>query len=210
MKVKQAAVATVLGMVSFFGVSEVAHADSIYTVKSGDTLSGILMQTKKSLNSMNQVAADNDIADVNLIYAGQKLVFKDDGQVAVASQSQVQNNPEVNTVQQAVADSQEQTSSQNNQSAQTVQATRSPYYKTAPATPSNSDAAARDWIAVRESGGSYSAANGNYIGKYQLSASYLNGDYSPANQERVANNYVVSRYGSWTAAQQFWQSHGWY
>lgn len=210
MKVKQAAVATVLGMVSFFGVSEVAHADSIYTVKPGDTLSGILMQTKKSLNSMNQVAADNDIADVNLIYAGQKLVFKDDGQVAVASQSQVQNNPEVNTVQQAVADSQEQTSSQNNQSAQTVQATRSPYYKTAPATPSNSDAAARDWIAVRESGGSYSAANGNYIGKYQLSASYLNGDYSPANQERVANNYVVSRYGSWTAAQQFWQSHGWY
>lgn len=210
MKVKQAAVATVLGMVSFFGVSEVAHADSIYTVKPGDTLSGILMQTKKSLNSMNQVAADNDIADVNLIYAGQKLVFKDDGQVAVASQSQVQNNPEVNTVQQAVADSQEQTSSQNNQSAQTVQATRSPYYKTAPAMPSNSDAAARDWIAVRESGGSYSAANGNYIGKYQLSASYLNGDYSPANQERVANNYVVSRYGSWTAAQQFWQSHGWY
>lgn len=210
MKVKQAAVATVLGMVSFFGVSEVAHADSIYTVKPGDTLSGILMQTKKSLNSMNQVAADNNIADVNLIYAGQKLVFKDDGQVAVASQSQVQNNPEVNTVQQAVADSQEQTSSQNNQSAQTVQATRSPYYKTAPATPSNSDAAARDWIAVRESGGSYSAANGNYIGKYQLSASYLNGDYSPANQERVANNYVVSRYGSWTAAQQFWQSHGWY
>lgn len=210
MKVKQAAVATVLGMVSFFGVSEVAHADSIYTVKPGDTLSGILMQTKKSLNSMNQVAADNDIADVNLIYAGQKLVFKDDGQVAVASQSQVQNNPEVNTVQQAVADSQEQTSTQNNQSAQTVQATRSPYYKTAPATPSNSDAAARDWIAVRESGGSYSAANGNYIGKYQLSASYLNGDYSPANQERVANNYVVSRYGSWTAAQQFWQSHGWY
>lgn len=210
MKVKQAAVATVLGMVSFFGVSEVAHADSIYTVKPGDTLSGILMQTKKSLNSMNQVAADNDIADVNLIYAGQKLVFKDDGQVAVASQSQVQNNPEVNTVQQAVADSQEQTSSQNNQSAQMVQATRSPYYKTAPATPSNSDAAARDWIAVRESGGSYSAANGNYIGKYQLSASYLNGDYSPANQERVANNYVVSRYGSWTAAQQFWQSHGWY
>lgn len=210
MKVKQAAVATVLGMVSFFGVSEVAHADSIYTVKPGDTLSGILMQTKKSLNSMNQVAADNNIADVNLIYAGQKLVFKDDGQVAVASQSQVQNNPEVNTVQQAVADSQEQTSAQNNQSAQTVQATRSLYYTTAPATPSNSDAAARDWIAVRESGGSYSAANGNYIGKYQLSASYLNGDYSPANQERVANNYVVSRYGSWTAAQQFWQSHGWY
>ncbi|MEY8442477.1 peptidase M23, partial [Lactobacillaceae bacterium 24-114] len=30
------------------------------------------------------------------------------------------------------------------------------------------------------------------------------------NQERVADSYVASRYGSWTAAQAFWQSHGWY
>lgn len=75
---------------------------------------------------------------------------------------------------------------------------------------SGNDAAAKAWIAAHESGGSYSAVNGQYIGKYQLSASYLNGDYSPANQERVADNYVASRYGSWTAAQAFWQSHGWY
>ncbi|MGE9898769.1 LysM peptidoglycan-binding domain-containing protein, partial [Limosilactobacillus reuteri] len=70
------------------------------------------------------------------------------------------------------------------------------------------DAAAKAWIAARESGGSYSARNGQYIGKYQLSASYLNGDYSEANQERVADQYVASRYGSWSAAQSFWQSHG--
>lgn len=69
---------------------------------------------------------------------------------------------------------------------------------------------AKAWIAQRESGGSYNARNANYIGRYQLSASYLGGDYSPANQERVANNYVHSRYGSWTAAQAFWQAHGWY
>lgn len=75
---------------------------------------------------------------------------------------------------------------------------------------SGSEASARAWIAARESGGSYSARNGQYIGKYQLSASYLNGDYSAANQDRVANNYVKSRYGSWRAAQSFWQSHGWY
>lgn len=75
---------------------------------------------------------------------------------------------------------------------------------------SGSEASARGWIAARESGGSYSARNGQYIGKYQLSASYLNGDYSAANQDRVANNYVKSRYGSWRAAQSFWQSHGWY
>ncbi|TAS81832.1 transglycosylase, partial [Lactiplantibacillus plantarum] len=41
-----------------------------------------------------------------------------------------------------------------------------------------SDSAAKAWIAGKESGGSYSARNGQYFGKYQLSASYLNGDYS--------------------------------
>lgn len=75
---------------------------------------------------------------------------------------------------------------------------------------SGSEAAAKAWIANRESGGSYTASNGQYVGKYQLSASYLNGDYSAANQERVADNYVKSRYGSWTAAQSFWQANGWY
>ena len=75
---------------------------------------------------------------------------------------------------------------------------------------SGSEAAAKAWIAGRESGGSYSARNGQYIGKYQLSESYLGGDYSAANQERVADNYVKSRYGSWTGAQKFWQTNGWY
>ena len=75
---------------------------------------------------------------------------------------------------------------------------------------SDSEAGAKAWIASRESGGSYSAQNGQYIGKYQLSAAYLNGDYSAANQERVANNYVTNRYGSWAAAKQFWQANGWY
>ena len=75
---------------------------------------------------------------------------------------------------------------------------------------SGSEASAKAWIAGRESGGSYTARNGQYVGKYQLSASYLNGDYSAANQERVADNYVKSRYGSWTAAQSFWQANGWY
>jgi LysM repeat protein len=69
---------------------------------------------------------------------------------------------------------------------------------------------AKEWIASRESGGSYNAQNGQYIGRYQLSASYLNGDYSPANQERVADRYVASRYGSWEAAKAFWQANGWY
>ena len=74
-------------------------------------------------------------------------------------------------------------------------------------TNSNSSA---NYIASRESGGSYSARNGQYIGKYQLSASYLHGDYSPANQERVARQYAISRYGSWQAAANFHRTHGWW
>ena len=80
----------------------------------------------------------------------------------------------------------------------------------APSAASSVEESAKAWIANRESGGSYSARNGQYVGKYQLSASYLGGDYSAENQERVANNYVKGRYGSWAGAQQFWQMHGWY
>lgn len=75
---------------------------------------------------------------------------------------------------------------------------------------SSSETAAKAWIAMHESSNSYSARNGKYIGKYQLDSSYLNGDYSAANQERVADNYVKSRYGSWVNAKKFWQNHNWY
>ena len=69
---------------------------------------------------------------------------------------------------------------------------------------------AKEWIAHKESGGSYSATNYRYIGRYQLDSSYLGGDHSPENQERVADAYVAGRYGSWEAAQQFWLANGWY
>ncbi|HFI0423853.1 TPA: hypothetical protein ACGO0R_000036 [Streptococcus suis] len=72
------------------------------------------------------------------------------------------------------------------------------------------DATAKEWIAQKESGGSYTATNGIYIGRYQLSNAYLNGDHSPENQERVADAYVLQRYGSWSAAYQFWLANGWY
>ena len=78
------------------------------------------------------------------------------------------------------------------------------------ATVSGSEAEAKEWIAQKESGGSYTATNGRYIGRYQLTDSYLNGDYSAENQERVADAYVAGRYGSWTAAKNFWLNNGWY
>lgn len=117
-----------------------------------------------------------------------------------AAAAQTQAPTTTNTAAQTSVQSQQtqtQTTSNTNASSYTSSAT-------------GSEASAKAWIASRESGGSYSASNGQYVGKYQLSASYLNGDYSAANQERVADNYVKSRYGSWSAAKSFWQANGWY
>ncbi|MFR4967231.1 hypothetical protein [Lactobacillus kalixensis] len=87
----------------------------------------------------------------------------------------------------------------NNSSVQTVQAAKS-----------SAEKAAKRWIAMRESGGSYYARNGSCYGKYQLSIGYLGGDLSPKNQERVADRYVYGRYGSWVNAKRFWLAHHWY
>lgn len=207
-----------------------ANADSIYTVQAGDTLSGISYKLGHDLTFVDTLANNNNIADKNLIYVGQQLVIKDDGEVAPATQEEVATLPAANVAPQAdtqaiPAENQAQQNQQvqSNQEApvaqqqvQTPQTQNGQQQSSAQASTSynsnvaGNDAAAKAWIAARESGGSYSARNGQYIGKYQLSASYLNGDYSEANQERVADQYVASRYGSWSAAQSFWQSHGWY
>ncbi len=192
-----------------------ASADSIYTVQAGDTLSGISYKLGHDLTFVDTLASNNQIADKNVIYVGQKLVIKDDGEVAPATAQQVATLPSATSQNTAT-----QTQSQASQATAQPTSAAATQAQTAAATNTNTtsysssvsgnDAAAKAWIAARESGGSYTATNGQYIGKYQLSASYLNGDYSAANQERVADQYVASRYGSWSAAQSFWQSHGWY
>ncbi|AWN64393.1 aggregation-promoting factor C-terminal-like domain-containing protein [Streptococcus sobrinus] len=75
---------------------------------------------------------------------------------------------------------------------------------------SSADAAAKEEIAQRESGGNYSAENGSYYGRYQLTRDYLNNDLSEENQEKTADDYVNSRYGSWSAALDYWNANGWY
>ncbi|GKS81204.1 peptidoglycan-binding protein [Ligilactobacillus pabuli] len=74
----------------------------------------------------------------------------------------------------------------------------------------NDEAAAKEWIAQKESGGSYTAQNHQYYGRYQLTDTYLHGDYSAANQEKVADSYVNSVYGTWSNAKQFWLENNWY
>lgn len=173
--------------------ASVANADTVYTVQSGDTLSGISQKFANNNGLVDSLAKNNNIQNINLIYVGQQLLIKDNGEITQATQAQAQTLPSANTT--STASSQASTNTQ-------AQATT-------PAT-SSSDDAAKAWIAARESGGSYTAQNGNYYGKYQLSRAYLGGDYSAANQERVANQYVASRYGSWSAAKSFWLANGWY
>lgn len=170
--------------------ASVANADAVYTVQSGDTLSGISQKFANNNSLVDSLAKNNNIQNINLIYVGQQLLIKDNGEITQATQAQAQTLPSANTT--STASSQASTNTQ------------------AQATTSTSDDAAKSWIAARESGGSYTAQNGNYYGKYQLSRAYLGGDYSAANQERVANQYVASRYGSWSAAKSFWLANGWY
>ena len=172
-----------------------ANADQV-TVQPGDTVSKIAQEHNTTVDSIQQL---NNLANVNLIYAGQTLEVGENGQ-ATASDNATTTSATTNNYQLPA-----QTYNYNYQAATTPS-----YSYNYQASGSSSEEAAKAWIANKESGGSYTATNGQYIGKYQLSASYLNGDYSAANQERVANQYVTSRYGSWVAAQQFWQSHGWY
>jgi LysM repeat protein len=186
------------------GVTATANADSIYTVQSGDTLSSISYKFANNTSMVNTLATKNNISDINFILVGQKLYISDSGQITQATKQEVATTP-------AATQSTTTTASQSSttQKAATTTTASTTSASTSTAT-SGSDASAKAWIAARESGGSYTARNGQYVGKYQLSASYLNGDYSAANQERVANNYVSSRYGSWSAAKAHWQSQGWY
>lgn len=199
--------ATVTGALALGTVATAttANADSVCTVQAGDTLSGISYKLGHDLTFVDTLASNNNIANKNLIYVGQKLLIKDDGEVTTATAQQAASLPSANNS----ANTNNNTTTQSSQSTNTA-ATANTGASNYTSSVAGNDAAAKAWIAARESGGSYTARNGQYIGKYQLSASYLNGDYSAANQERVADQYVSSRYGSWSAAQSFWQSHGWY
>lgn len=107
-----------------------------------------------------------------------------------------------------------QVSGQNYQATQTYSQPQQaqPAQQQAQSSSQGSSSWAKEWIAQRESGGSYTAYNaaGGYYGRYQLNPSLVSYGASPAEQEAAADNYVAQRYGSWEKAQQFWASNGWY
>lgn len=152
-------------------------------VKYGDTVSELAEQYGTTTDAIVQA---NNLRDPNFILAGQNLVIPAQGQ-SVQAVSQAQTVESTG-------------SSSSSESKVSAVGTNE----------SSAEASARAWIVQRESGGDYNARNGKYIGKYQLDKSYLNGDYSPANQEKTAERYVKQRYGSWVNAQKHWQTHNWY
>ena len=185
----------------FFAGSAYASASTIVTVKSGDTVWGISQQYNTSVDAIENA---NSLSDANVITIGQQLTIPGANDSAAATTSTT--NQAASTTQAQTSYSQPQTSTTTQASSNYASNNNTSNYSSAAST----GGSAKAWIANKESGGSYSARNGQYVGKYQLSASYLHGDYSAANQEKVANQYVASRYGSWSAAQSFWQANGWY
>ena len=178
-----------------------AQESSTYTVKEGDTLSEI---AETHNTTVEKLAENNHIDNIHLIYVGQELVI--DGPVAPAAPA--------STTYEAPAAQDETVSAPVVETTEVVEeapvASEAVVEETVASIVSGSEAEAKEWIAQKESGGSYTATNGRYIGRYQLTDSYLNGDYSAENQERVADAYVAGRYGSWTAAKNFWLANGWY
>ena len=178
-----------------------AQETKTYTVKPGDTLSEI---AETYNTTVEKLAKLNNIKNVDLIFIDQVLVI--DGATPVA---------ETTTTEAPVAEVEETPAVAETVVEETYEAPASApaaaeSYSAPASTVSGSEAEAKEWIAQKDSGGSYTATNGRYIGRYQLTDSYLNGDYSAENQERVADAYVAGRYGSWTAAKNFWLNNGWY
>lgn len=183
-----------------------AQETKTYTVKPGDTLSEI---AETYNTTVEKLAKLNNIKNVDLIFIDQVLVI--DGEAPVAqtttTEAPVAEVEETPAVAETVV---EETTYEETYSAPASAPAAAESYSAPAATVSGSEAEAKEWIAQKESGGSYTATNGRYIGRYQLTDSYLNGDYSAENQERVADAYVAGRYGSWTAAKNFWLNNGWY
>lgn len=229
--------ATVVGFTA--ATAAAANADTV-TVNAGDTLSHIALRNNTTVEALQQLnnleninlifpgqkievggqAQTVEQAPVVAAQPAQTTQTTQDDQAQQVAQAQAQAQAAVEAQQAAQAQTQaaaqaQAAAQQAAQAAAVQQAAQGQSYtatqqQTTNTTGNGDEAAAREWIAGKESGGSYTVTNGQYIGKYQLSASYLNGDYSAENQERVANNYVSSRYGSWTNAKQHWLQNGWY
>lgn len=172
------------------------------------------MKVRKEKMEENMIKVTNQIKKEQMIKKQKEEEAKkkkEDEKAMAEKQAQIQAQQEAERAQQASIEKQAQEQAaleaQQAQVQQTQQIETQPVQEISTPVQSNN---AKSQIAMIESTNNYNATNGKYIGKYQLDESYLNGDYSPENQERVADQYVTERYGSWDAALAFHNANGWY
>lgn len=155
-----------------------------YVVKAGDTLNKLSSEYN---TTVEDIAAKNNITDVNLIFVGQHLTFAEAAASQATAAAPVQQAP----VQQAPA--------------------AAPVRQAAPQV---SSSAALNALIARESGGNVHARNGQYYGIGQLSAqarAVYGGNSADYNDQLNAMKaYIAARYGTAENAWAHSQATGWY
>ncbi|MGO3522035.1 LysM peptidoglycan-binding domain-containing protein [Leuconostoc mesenteroides] len=182
--------AGVAGALAFGGAH--ASADTTdYVVQSGDTLNKI---SAKYNVSVDKIAAQNNISNVNWIVTGQHLSFATDDTTSTQAAS--------------TTSSTDNTASTSTQTASTTTAA------TSSTTTSSSETAALNALIARESSGNVNATNGQYYGLGQLSAqarSIYGGNTADYNDQLNAiKAYIAARYGTAVNALAHSNSTGWY
>lgn len=184
-----------------------------YTIQYGDTLAAI---AKASDVSVNALVAINDIQNANVIFPGTKLSFTKDETTGEVNEVTVEDSATEEATTYDIAEEEVTETTYEAPAEETYVAEETTYEEpaaeTTASTTSYSSNSAKEIIAQRESGGSYTAYNaaGGYYGRYQLNPTLVAYGASPAAQEAAADKYVAERYGSWDAALAFWNANGWY
>ncbi|MFK8254418.1 LysM peptidoglycan-binding domain-containing protein [Leuconostoc mesenteroides] len=201
--------AGVAGALAFGGAH--ASADTTdYVVQSGDTLNKI---SAKYNVSVDKIAAQNNISNVNWIVTGQHLSFATDDTTSTQTASTTTAAADTSSTTQAASttSSTDNTASTSTQTASTTTAATS---STTTSSSSSSETAALNALIARESSGNVNATNGQYYGLGQLSAqarSIYGGNTADCNDQLNAMKaYIAARYGTAVNALAHSNSTGWY
>ncbi|EEJ43026.1 MAG: LysM peptidoglycan-binding domain-containing protein [Leuconostoc mesenteroides] len=201
--------AGVAGALAFGGAH--ASADTTdYVVQLGDTLNKI---SAKYNVSVDKIAAQNNISNVNWIVTGQHLSFATDDTTSTQAASTTTAAADTSSTTQAASttSSTDNTASTSTQTASTTTAATS---STTTSSSSSSETAALNALIARESSGNVNATNGQYYGLGQLSAqarAIYGGNTADYNDQLNAMKaYIAARYGTAVNALAHSNSTGWY
>ncbi|PND41522.1 LysM peptidoglycan-binding domain-containing protein [Leuconostoc mesenteroides] len=204
--------AGVAGALAFGGAH--ASADTTdYVVQSGDTLNKI---SAKYNVSVDKIAAQNNISNVNWIVTGQHLSFATDDTTSTQTASTTTAAADTSSTTQAASttSSTDNTASTSTQTASTTTAATSSTTTSSSSSSSSSETAALNALIARESSGNVNATNGQYYGLGQLSAqarSIYGGNTADYNDQLNAMKaYIAARYGTAVNALAHSNSTGWY